>query len=54
MSARITAYDSPMPADHGLPPDHALPGRSLEDVHRSVQLPTARGFRRFFAFAGPA
>jgi manganese transport protein len=31
-----------------------LPGRSLEEVHRSVHLPTARGWRRFFAFAGPA
>src|SRR5439155_8745263 len=33
---------------------HGLPGRSLEDVHRSVHLPTVRGWRRFFAFAGPA
>jgi manganese transport protein len=54
MSARIPAYDSTAHADHGLPHDHTLPGRSLEDVHRSVQLPAARGFRRFFAFAGPA
>src|SRR6478672_10109720 len=29
-------------------------GRSLEDVHSSVNIPTARGWRRFFAFAGPA
>ena len=31
-----------------------LPGRSLEDVHRSVHIPKALGWRRFFAFAGPA
>ena len=28
--------------------------RSLEDVHRSVQIPTTRWWRRLFAFAGPA
>ena len=31
-----------------------LPGRSLEEVHRSVDLSKVRGWRRFFAFAGPA
>src|SRR3982751_4313413 len=31
-----------------------LPGRSLEEVHRSVNIPAARGWRRFFAFAGAA
>jgi manganese transport protein len=31
-----------------------LPGRSLEEVHRSVSIPKAHGWRRFFAYAGPA
>ena len=28
--------------------------RSLEEVHRSVPVPTSRWWRRLFAFAGPA
>ena len=28
--------------------------RSLEEVHRSVVIPTSRWWRRLFAFAGPA
>src|SRR5215212_5027765 len=48
MSAGVDVYDRVVPRDH------ALPGRSLEEVHRSVHLPAARGWRKFFAFAGPA
>ena len=33
----------------GLPPTP-----SLEEVHRTVQIPTSRWWRRLFAFAGPA
>ena len=29
-------------------------GRSLDDVHRSVKIPTSHGWRRLMAFAGPA
>ena len=31
-----------------------LKSRSLEEVHRSVQIPPSRWWRRLFAFAGPA
>src|SRR5689334_13148543 len=37
-----------------IPHRRALHGRSLEDVHRSVAIPQVRGWRRAFAFAGPA
>lgn len=30
------------------------PPRSLEEVHRSVTVPTTQWWRRMFAFAGPA
>lgn len=35
-------------------PDRLQPGRSLEEVHRTVSIPSARWWRRLFAFAGPA
>lgn len=36
-------------------PSNGLPrARSLEEVHRSVPIPATRGWRRLFAFAGPA
>src|SRR4051812_7082736 len=53
MSARLEALNPAANPSHELA-HHGLPGRSLEDVHRSVHLPTARGWRKFFAFAGPA
>ena len=31
-----------------------MPNRSLEEVHRSVNIPASRWWRRLFAFAGPA
>ena len=45
MSARV---------DYATETSPLLPGRSLEDVHRSVHIPKALGWRRFFAYAGPA
>jgi len=36
------------------PPDGSPSTRSLEDVHRSVKVPTSHWWRRLFAFAGPA
>jgi manganese transport protein len=36
------------------PPNGWYNKRSLEDVHRSVQIPASRWWRRLFAFAGPA
>src|SRR6266576_4456377 len=53
MSARLEALNLAATLPQELA-HHGLPGRSLEDVHRSVQLPAVRGWRRFFAFAGPA
>jgi manganese transport protein len=36
------------------PPNDWYKKRSLEEVHRSVPIPTSRWWRRLFAFAGPA